>query len=818
PEIKTVDRSTLFHIITRPLLMLVGLGLLVADSGWAQQPANPQNANPQNAKAQDSGPQIALIDREPFDRMKLDEFNKSKVYDIIPLANPPSRPLPETGELIFEPISGDWQGELLVVGWEHVVEYETFNMLLLKEADELIQQKNFSEAYRHILYVYDNGNSGDREIIKKLRTVMYKDANDNFDKGNYDLALTILEDIYKREPNFIVPGSNRRLVDMITECYDKSIPPLVESGAFKAVQSLLNTLKESYGESAVALAEKWNTELSRLHVEAMEQARAAEASGDLLKARQLAQRALSILPTDNSSVDFINNLIAKRPFVVVGVTQAAANPNPDRLEHWASRRVGRLTERRLVEFVGLADEGGKYEFVPGRVFAKDETGLVYRFVIEPQKLGFAIPRLNAYQLASQLLDYADADNPRCVIPWAKNLESVTVVDDYTVDVQLKIPLVRPEAYLSLPFRDDVSELTQTGAYVIEKQSDRMVEFEANSRYLSRKTSEEQLPGIAELLFANQSDAADALLRGEIDVLDRVSPNDLSRLRRDPEVEVRSYLIPTVHMLVPNRRNEFMQDNLFRNGLMKSINRQLILNGLAGRGMEIDGTEVLNGPFPLGMENLDQIAYAYNTRIPLIPFNQQMGNALIETSRQARIAMALKKLPPEEANKPGAAPDIKFPEIVIAHPEGDVPSVACAAIAQSWKEIGLKVTVRRLPPGVTLPADEDYDFLYVEIMMAEPLADAEFLFGKKGLVKQTNAAIEQITRDSSISTSWRTASNSLRNLHRQVNNDMSVLPLWQMREFYAHRRNVRNVGRELIFIYQNIERWRIEPLQLGEIQP
>lgn len=790
---------------------LLGLQLLAPMIASAQQPT----------PSAEGGPQIALIDREPFDRMTLDEFNKGKVYEIIPLASPPSRPLPQSGELIFEPISGDWQGELLVVGWEHVIEYRTFNMLLLEEADELLKQKNFSEAYRYILYVYDNGGNVDREIVKKLRTVMYKDANDNFDKGNYDLALTILEDVYKREPDFIVPGSNRRLVDMILECYDKSIPPLVETGAYKAVRSLVGTLKETYGGSASALAEKWEAELARLHAEAMDQARAARAAGDSLRARQLAQRALSILPQDRSSVEFINQLIAKRPFVVVGVTQAAAKPNPDRLEHWASRRVGRLTERRLVEFVGLADEGGKYEFVAGRVFAKDETGLVYRFVIEPQKLGFAIPRLNAYQLASQFLDYADADNPRCVVAWAKNLDSVTVVDDNTVDVQLKIPLVRPEAYLSLPFRDDIAELTQTGAYLIQEQkeqAEQLVKFEPNPRYLSRRTSEDQLPGIAELLFPNQSEAADALVRGEIDVLDRVSPNDLPRLRRDSEIEVRSYLLPTVHMLVPNRRNEFIQDNLFRNGLMKSINRQLVLNGLAGRGMEIDGTEVLNGPFPIGMENLDQIAYAYNTRIPVIPFNQQMGMALVETSRQARIAMALKKLPPEEANKPNAAPEIKFPEIVLAHPEGDVPAVACAAIAQSWQEIGLRVKVRRLPPGVTIPEDEEYDFLYVEIMMAEPLADAEFLFGKKGLVKQTNAAIEQITRDSSVSTSWRTASNSLRNLHRQVNNDMSVLPLWQMREFYAHRRNVRNVGRDLIFIYQNIDRWRLEPLQLGEIQP
>lgn len=814
-----MDRKQLQSLALASLAWLAcWLGLCPPVAGQGQQPAKNQTEKSQAAQTTPEGPVIALIDRDPFDRITLDEFNKSKFYEIIPLSTAPPMPLPEVGNLIFEPVNGDWQGQLLEVDWQNVIDYQTFNMMLLKEADELIRQKNFSEAYRYILYVYDNGGSSDREIVKKLRTVMFKDANDNFDKGNYDLALTILEDVYRREPDFIVPGSNRRLVDMITECYDKSVPPLIESNAFKAVQSLLTNLSATYGENANALAEKWNGELARLHAEAMDQARAAVQAGDTLRGRQLAQRALSILPQDPSSIEFINRLILTNPVVVVGVNQSAANPNPDRLEHWASRRVGRLTERRLVEFVGFADEGGKYEFVPGRLFSNDETGLVYRFVIEPQKSGFAIPRLNAYQLASQLLDYADADNPRCMVAWAKNLESVTVIDESTVDVQLKVPIVRPEAYLSLPFRDDTAELTGTGAYLVSRQTDKLVEFEPNDRYSSRRNGDDQFPKIAELLFPNQTEAADALIRGEIDAIDRVSPNDLPRLRRDLEIEVRSYLVPTVHMLVPNRRSDFMRDSLFRNGLMKSINRQLILNGLKGRGMAIDGTDVLNGPFPFGMENLDQIAYAYNTRIPLIPFNPQMGMALAETSRQARVAMALKKLPPEEANKPGAAPDIQFPEIVLAYPEGDVPSVACTAIAQSWTEIGIKVKLRRLPPGITVPEDGDYDFLYVEMMMTEPLADAEYLFGKNGLVKETNAAIEQITRDAAISTSWRTASTSLRNLHRQVNNDMSVLPLWQMREFYAHRRNLRNVGRDLIYIYQYIDRWRLEPLQLGEIKP
>lgn len=804
---------------------LWAVAALAVSSAGGQEPAAAGTAPQVPSPVPDSAPavapgdvqeiEIALIDREPFDRITLDDFSGNAVMDIIPAAEPPSKPLPNAGMLIFEPINGDWQGELLQVPWEHVVDYQSFNELLLKEADQLLKDKKYSQAYRNILHVYDHGGRNDKNIVKQLRTVMYLDARENFNSGEYDLALTILEDIYQRDPEFLVPGANRRLIDMILDCHQKALEKLVEEGAFRGARQTLAYLQDIYADKAATLIEKWNREFERLHAETMVQARQTQAANDFLVARQLAQRALTILPGNADSIQFVNALIEQDPLVIVGVTQTAANPNPNRLEHWASRRVGRLTERRLVEFVGLAEEGGKYEFVSGRVFANDETGLVYRFVIEPQKIGFAIPRINAFQLAGQLLRYADAENPKCVVAWAKNVESVTVVDDLTVDVRLKVPLVRPEAYLSLPFANELGELQNSGAYVIGQQSDRITRFLPNPTYRSRSSGDDQLPQVAELLFENQSAAADALVRGEIDVLDRVSPNDLPRLRRESDIEVRSYLVPTVHMLVPNRRHEFMKDTLFRNGLMKSINRDQIMKGLIGRAADIDGTTVLNGPFPIGMENLDQIAYAYNNRIPLIPYNLQMGMALVETSRQARIAMLLKALPPEKANQPGATPDVKIPELVLAYPEGDVPSVACTAIAQTWRQIGVPTRLRKLPAGVTIPPDGDYDFLYVEILMTEPLADAEFLFGTTGLVRETNAAIEQITRLAAVSTSWRTASMHLRNLHRQVNNDMSVLPLWQMREFYAHRRNLRSVGRDLLFVYQNIDRWRLEQLRMPE---
>ena len=62
-------------------------------------------------------------------------------------------------------------------------------------------------------------------------------------------------------------------------------------------------------------------------------------------------------------------LLLQFPLIVVGVTQDGADADPNRIEHWGSRRVGRLTQRTLIENTGLTDEGGKFDFLNGPDFS-----------------------------------------------------------------------------------------------------------------------------------------------------------------------------------------------------------------------------------------------------------------------------------------------------------------------------------------------------------------------------------------------------------------------------------------------------------------
>ncbi len=150
-----------------------------------------------------------------------------------------------------------------------------------------------------------------------------------------------------------------------------------------------------------------------------------------------------------------------------------------------------------------------------------------------------------------------------------------------------------------------------------------------------------------------------------------------------------------------------------------------------------------------------------------------------------------------------------PTLVIAHPKNSSAAMGAAAIARMWTDIGISTGTRELAPGESVPADEQWDFLYLEVMMEEPLADAFTIIGQTGFAKDVSATVEQTMRNLSYSQSWRATCESLRRLHRQVSVDLSVIPLWQTKEHYAYRNTVRGVGRDLIHLYQNVDQWQID---------
>ena len=646
-----------------------------------------------------------FIDGDPFDLIILNKSGENAILKVLPLGEkvPPGE-LPSNGILVFEFFE---DGEdVLEVPWDSVEKISTFADLLLQEAEDWKKKKEFPKAFRNLLWVYDHGGKKDAQLVSSLKQLLFDDGRRNFETAEFELALSIYEDIYQQNPSWRPDGMGRSLIDIVMACYHGIIKKQFEAEDFIGVRRTVESVAQKYGEDASKLEKEWRGRFLKRSKELVAKSRELAARGEGRQAHLAIKQADQMSPGQAEVAAVQAEILREFPLVVVGVTQGAGDSSPGRTEHWGARRVGRLTQRTLVELDGLTDEGGKWSFLNGVIYRADEIGLKYVFEIKDEVPSFAVPKVNAFQVSLRLLSLADPESPIYNEAWDKICESVKIIDQSRVAVTLRSPFIRPESLLNIAFNDadENGAPDANGAYVLTAREEGFETYELNPRYQRRENR--QHPVIVEQEFKSASTAVDDLIANSIDVVDRVPPADLDRLKSAQGVRVRAYVLPTVHMLIPKIRGKLENDNSFRQGLSFAIDRELLVRDVICGGQEIDGCEVLSGPFPVGTEDSDQISYGYDSRVRPLPFNSQLGMVLINLSLRA---------------KPPVQPDpIPAPKLVIAHPTGSTATDAAEAIARMWTEVGINTTTRVLEPGQSVPNDSLWDFLYLEVTVEEPL--------------------------------------------------------------------------------------------------
>jgi ABC-type transport system substrate-binding protein len=235
-------------------------------------------------------------------------------------------------------------------------------------------------------------------------------------------------------------------------------------------------------------------------------------------------------------------------------------------------------------------------------------------------------------------------------------------------------------------------------------------------------------------------------------------------------------------------------------LLYGINREVILHKGLLDGAKIEGTRVLSAPLPGGITSNDPASYAYDESISPLPYDPVMSAILLRLAEQQLGAAADKKKEP--------APELK--ELVLAHPAGEMPRFVCKQIQTQWNVIGVKCTLRELSAGETQVTDGKFDVLYAEVMMREPLVDAAALFGPRGLAQTNDPFISLTLRRLDEAANWKEARSVLHELHRMLYEDVTLLPLWQMIDYFVYQTGLTGHRDRPIAFYQNVEQWRVVP--------
>lgn len=196
---------------------------------------------------------------------------------------------------------------------------------------------------------------------------------------------------------------------------------------------------------------------------------------------------------------------------------------------------------------------------------------------------------------------------------------------------------------------------------------------------------------------------------------------------------------------------------------------------------------------------DPLGYAYDHSIQPRPYEPRVAKLLMTLSESQLKAAAERKS--EEA--PPLTP------IRLAFPADNLSRVACEAIRSQWLLLGLEIKLVQLPIGRTFPDEGTADIVYTSVAVWEPIIDARRLLGPNGLAGSTDQLVGLGLRRIEEARNWKEVRDRLLDLHGIAHNELPILPLWQLVESYAYRREIVGIGRGIVSLYQDVDKWRLE---------
>ena len=734
---------------------------------------------------------VRLLDREPFDRLTIEDGTKIDVS----LLDLPGREVPED-----YPTSGQIEVRRLsepsvpyTVAWSSLAKIELFEQLLLEEGKQLTAAGNSTEAYAYLDFLHVNYPRlpGLREAMERY---LFRDAAAAYKGGQFDEALSILLSLYDRNPQYSGLGK------VVQSVGDQLISKHLAANDFSSARSVLDLLIQGFPQLQVASVSSWQQKFNSDAARQLTLSRQAIDQGNFLKARQAVRRAQGILPKVSGANALLQEINRLSPQVMVGVSQHGTKAYSSSLSDWSTARVRRLLFPQLVELADFGAEGGIYDCQWGEL-SSDDSGLNLEVRLYGESLAEGItPEL----ITLQLLRMADPSSASYQVGMRGVLENVNIGRGQEVLVRWQVSHVRPEALLQMDMNQVTRREPLPGTYqaMADAEQPEVVRYR-----LAQRTGTAQGPqSIIERAFIDDQAALAALLRNDIDLLDRIPPWQVEPLRERKDILVDFYRIPTVHVLIPNHAKPLLGRREFRRALCYGIDRQRILGDILLGGRPQPGFRVLSGPLPSGARLGDPVGYAYDSSILPRPYEPRLAAVLSQVARNSlaqKKAIQAGKKPSEikEAKPPPAEP------LILVYPPEPLARTACQTIKLQLDAVGIPIQLRELTARQEkLP--EDYDLFYTDLNLWEPLVDARRLLGPQGRAGSCSPAMSLALRHVDKSENWKQARTRLRQVHQIAASDLPVIPLWQTVNAFAYRRELTGVGSSPVSLYQNVSDWKI----------
>lgn len=726
----------------------------------------------QCAVAQDDV-RLPLYEQDPFDQITVTEKFGGGTYRVLPLQLPEGQ-LPENPDpadkLVVRPV--DQPDTPSEIAWGDIAKVELFEQLLLNQAQTLSTEGKFEQAYDYFAFLHSNYPAMP-QLPAATENYIYRNAGVLFQQGQYRHSLTLLENLYAKNPQ------HKGVEEALTNVINRLLEHCIKEKDYAAARSLLSRATAQRGGRKPPLVTEWEQRLASsadMHL----QAARGHIDGDRLRlAHQAIRQAMEIWPELPGAAETSREVAQKYPLLTVGVSRLSGSPMAGRLDR-NSRRIRQLSRRSLLELEGYGAGGARYGCQFGNVATAEDRRSV-RIELDPHR---AIG-LTGYDISQRLLSQSSRRNGSFDPQLAALLESVQVQNVFDVRLQIR-PHPQPAAVLA--------RLQLAGARPFQPAVESA--DSAGRRNWVNHAPGGQVRELIEVQYGEISSAIEDLHGGRLDLIERVFPADISRLKQTNGITVETYAAPSIHVLVPNRAKPYAASALFRRAIALGIDRQNILDATLLDGQTVPGCRLISGPLPAGTQTNDPLMYGYDQEIEPLPYQPQLALTLLRVA-ESELANV--------AEKQGTqAPALG--EVVIGHYDDQVPRTACRQMAQQLAALGLACRVKVLSERESAARDECH-FIYEELLITEPLVDAVDLFSQHGIAPPT-AYMRLPLKRLVAARSWQQARENLIQLHRLVHTDQTVIPLWQLVDHFAYRNGVEGIGRP-VTLYQNIQKWTIE---------
>lgn len=745
-----------------------------------------------------------LLDRTPFDRVILNAANGGTALDVLPLTLPqrPLEAIPSTGSLKVRLL--DRPTEEYEIAWNNVAHVRVFEQLLLEEAERLTQAGKFDEAYDYYSRLdaefpkLGNLKSSICNFLQANAIALSK-ANQN------DRALALLLTLYQRDPAYAaLPSAVEKVAGEVIQSY-------LRQTDYAAARRVLELWQTQFPNIAAQSAAAWQSRFQAAAAKQVAEATSFVAQKQYIPARKAVGRALAIWPSLDSAKQVMAQINTDFPYVTVGVLEASPSRPERRIDNWAALRTSALTQQLLAEEYDFGADGGIYRS-PFGAWSLDESGRVLTLKLSANSAAAGGSAGTAEAIARFILSAATPGRAAYRSDVGALVESVSLNGGDAVVLRLRRVHVRPESVLQLPlsFGDaGPSGTANESSFVLADFGREQAIFAATAA----NTATRGPRAIVEQTLPHDEAAVAALMSGDIDVLDRVPPWQVARLRAVKDIRVESYKLPTVHVLIPNATRPLLAKREFRRALCFGIDRKWIVARAILGGATIPGFEPVSGPFPAGTSLSDPIRYGYNNRVQLRSFEPRLASIL------ATVAWSAVQNPPEAKN--GKKPDDKdanpklidenLPELVLAYPHDPIARVACQSIQAQLVREGIPIRLKEYTADELIAGKVECDLRYAELAMNEPLTDVGRLFGPQGIIHNDDSPIFDVAlRKLDTAANWKDVRSGLADIHEIVDHDLPVIPLWQTVNYFAFRNSVRGVGETPLTLYQNVKQWSVAP--------